>query len=75
MEKFTAVYNTSTMKAVEYYFKSKNTTDAIKFCKTKFSAKTILIVNHDKQETTYIGDETTCKELEKIFLGRHGNFV
>ena len=60
---FTAVYNTDSMKGVEYSFEAINDAKAIQFCAWKFSAKDILLVNHTTGEFIHLGDKEETERL------------
>lgn len=51
---YTAIYDTSYMKGVEYYFEAESLEDAISFCRYKFSAREITLRNEKTGETMEI---------------------
>ena len=46
MKNYTAIYSTEKIKNIEYSFKAKNMSQAIKFRKEKFSAKRVKIIEN-----------------------------
>lgn len=44
MKTYTAIYSTAAIKNIQYSFNANNMEKAIDYCKNKFSAKDILIV-------------------------------
>ena len=53
MKEYTAIYSTESLKDIHYSFRSKDDESAIEFCKYKFSAKSIKLI------------EDTCNESGK----------
>lgn len=60
---FTAVYNTETLKVVEYSFEAQSDFKAAQFCGRKFSAENILLVNHTTGEFIHLGDKEETERL------------
>ena len=67
---YTAIYNTPTMKGVEYAFQESNDNNARQFAAWKFTAENILIVNEETGRYIRMGE---TDELEKIYESRHKN--
>ena len=69
---FTAIYNTEAMKGIEYSFKSDSVKEAKYFCHFKFSAKDIVIINHDDNDTTiHMGDKRKTNAIYRAYVKRN----
>lgn len=69
--KYTAVYNTESMKGVEYSFCVGSDKAAKDFCKEKFYAKDILIVCHGSDFNIHLGDGRKTSALERLYCKKH----
>lgn len=68
--KFTAVYNTESMKCIEYSFEAKSNEDAVRYCKSKFSVKDIFLISHDddiKDWPIHIGDARKTSAIARAY--------
>ena len=69
---FTAVYNTESMKGVEYSFKADSVEQAKAFCRYKFSAKDIVIISHDDETfPIHLGDARKTSAIYRAYIKKH----
>ena len=73
--KFTAVYNTESLKGIEYSFDANNAEQAKDFCRNKFSVKDILIICHDDPDypnwLLHIGDKRKTSAIHRAYIKKH----
>ncbi len=69
---FTAVYNTETLKNVEYSFNADSVEKAIAFCRNKFKVKDIFIVNNNNRNfPIHLGDGRKTAAIERFYIKKH----
>ena len=68
---FTAVYNTESMKGVEYSFNAQSDLMAIDFAACKFSSPNILIINHSTGEILHLGDMRKTNAIQRAYNKKH----